>query len=297
MKMMTKGKNMSEIVQYKNSLNSLTMRTWTAAEMNFFFTILAKVKNHGEDIVRINTNEVKAITKFANRHTDNWANVILNAAEKCAKLTLLDTDPDDPDTLVVLNLFRKFKVNLRECTVEVQLDADNAYILNKLNADFTQFELEEYVMLKSTYSKQLYRVLKQWRTVGSLSLSAEKFRKLLSIPDGYLSGNIDQKVLKPCLKELSAIFKNLKIQKIHGRGRGKPIVEYKFTWIPEPRHNAIEGQFKSKRTGNYAKGRPKVEQRTDWVAKEKEWRAEGGNKNAMNISDEELREMLKGTLN
>lgn len=36
---------MNETVKYHNDLNSVSMRTWSADEMNMFFTIIAKIKN------------------------------------------------------------------------------------------------------------------------------------------------------------------------------------------------------------------------------------------------------------
>lgn len=38
------------------------------------------------------------------------------------------------------------------------------YILNKWNeGNWTQFMLDEFIHIKSTYSKTLFRLLKQWR--------------------------------------------------------------------------------------------------------------------------------------
>ena len=43
----------------------------------------------------------------------------------------------------------------------------------------------------------------------------------------------DKRVLKPIRQELTAIFKGLAIKKKYGKGRGKPVIGYQFTFKPE----------------------------------------------------------------
>ena len=83
--------------------------------------------------------------------------------------------------------------------------------------------------------------------------SIEDFRHLLSIPDSYKSGNIDQQILNPTLEQLggsdeNAIFKNLKLEKIKkkGRGRGGVLAGYKFEWETEERKQFTPKPTKSK---------------------------------------------------
>lgn len=52
------------------------------------------------------------------------------------------------------------------------------FFLNELTSNFTRFELEEFTNLESKYSKAMYRLLKQWRTVGKKEWSIEDFRYL-----------------------------------------------------------------------------------------------------------------------
>ena len=54
----------------------------------------------------------------------------------------------------------------------------------------------------------MYRLLKQWRTVGKKEWSIEDFRYLLDIPKSYQLIDIDRKVLNPIKNELS-LYKNL----------------------------------------------------------------------------------------
>ena len=123
-------------------------------------------------------------------------------------------------------LFRKFSVKLDEQIVTVRVSEEMEYILNKLNIDtgnWTQFEFFEFATLKSVYSKTVYRFLKQYRKTGFWKVSLEDFKSLLSIPESYQASNIDNRVLKPVMKELPSIFKGLKVHKIKSRRRGNQL--------------------------------------------------------------------------
>ncbi|TKK93024.1 replication initiation protein, partial [Enterococcus faecium] len=71
------------------------------------------------------------------------------------------------------------------------------------------------------------------RTKGFAYFSKEDFLELLDIPKSYKQPDIDKRVIKPIRQELTAIFKGLTIKKIYGKGRGKPVIGYQFTFIPE----------------------------------------------------------------
>ena len=84
--------------------------------------------------------------------------------------------------------------------------------MNEITKNFTVFELQEFSSLKSTYSKQMYRQLKQWKKKGEKEYSVAEFRELLSIPDSYKASHIDSRILKPIQKKLSKCFDNFKIK-------------------------------------------------------------------------------------
>ncbi len=78
-------------------------------------------------------------------------------------------------------------------------------------------------------------MLKGFRTTGYAFLSKEDFFELLDIPKSYWkkSGDIDRYVIKPIKEELTPLFRGLAIRKKYGKGRGKPVIGYSFTWKPE----------------------------------------------------------------
>jgi len=115
----------------------------------------------------------------------------------------------------------------------ISLNEDFRFLLNDFNKEWTRFELEEFVNLKSSYVKEFYRRMKQFRKTGFWRCSIDEFRYLMDIPENYKITNIDTRVLKPIMRELGEKY-NLKIEKKYGfsGGRGRSRVtgfEFKFS--------------------------------------------------------------------
>ena len=85
--------------------------------------------------------------------------------------------------------------------------------------------------LSSKYTKTIYRYLKQFRNTGLWKIKYKDFKEILGIPSSYQTCNIETRIIKPAIKQLTQEknlfdekripFKNLKIKKIKGRGRGR----------------------------------------------------------------------------
>ncbi|ELU3200567.1 replication initiation protein, partial [Campylobacter jejuni] len=140
------------------------------------------------------------------------------------------------------------------CFEEANIIADEVHItlqsrfydmiINK-KFGFTAFELAEFAELSGKYTKTLYRLLKQFRTTGKAYFEWEEFCRIMKIPENYRQIDIDQRILKPAIKELSkernlfdqirVPFKNLAYEKekTAGRGRGGKVSGISFTFKPE----------------------------------------------------------------
>ena len=141
------------------------------------------------------------------------------------------------NSIEYMPLFTRFKVewedDLSDMQAQVSVSPLFEYILNKLSANFTQYELQEFTSIRSTYAKTAYRLLKQWRTVGRKEFKIDEFKLLLDMPSSYKSSEIDRAVITPILKQLSPYFEDLKVKKIKSKKRGNPVLGYEFTWKKE----------------------------------------------------------------
>lgn len=227
------------VVKHHNDLNTVVMRKWTTEEMNFFFAIITKARENGTKTLFFSQEEVKELTRFRERdeHKERWEKTIESCARKVTQLNYVEKIDFK---IRAMTLFECFEVDLKKGTVEIKLSPNYEYILNRLNAAFTTFELDEFINIRSTYAKTMYRLLKQWRTVGVKEFSIEELRLLLDVPKSYQICHIDKSIIQPTLKELSAYFKNLKVKKVKSNKKGNPVLGYEFIWQAEEIKNIPE---------------------------------------------------------
>lgn len=252
----------SEVVKYHNDLNTVIMRKWTAEEMNFFFAIIAKVRNQGTSKLSFDTNEIKELVDFSQKDDKRWQEIMRNCAKKVTQLTYFE---DDGKRFEVMTLFSRFVVDYEKKIVEVEVSKNFDYVLNRLEVQFTKYELEEFTNIRSTYAKTAYRLLKQWRTIGRKEFSVDEFKTLMDTPKSYKSSHIDRLVLKPILNELPQYFIGLKVKKIKSNKRGTPVLGYEFTWKPETTGEWEEDKYKK---NDFYKPKNSISNVPDWVEKE-----------------------------
>ena len=241
----------NEIVKHHNDLNTVIMRKWTAEEMNFFFAIIAKVRDEGTRLMRFDTDELRNLAS-KDFHLERWSQTMKSVADKVVDLKYYERTEH---SYAVMYLFSYFRVDEKERIVDVEVSSKFEYVVNKLEAQFTQYELAEFTNIRSTYAKTAYRLFKQWRTKGKREFMIAEFRTLLDMPDYYKPSEIDRLVLKPILSQLSPYFQNLKVKKIKSNKRGNPVLGYEFTWNPETSESYVPNKFnkpkhKQKRQSN-----------------------------------------------
>lgn len=229
----------NEVVKHHNDLNTVIMRKWNAEEMNFFFAIITKVRDEGTRLMKFDTDELRNLAS-KDFHLDRWSQTMKSVADKVVDLKYYERTEH---SYAVMNLFSYFRVDEKECIVEVEVSSKFEYVINKLEAQFTQYELAEFTNIRSTYAKTAYRLLKQWRTVGRKEFKIDEFKTLLDMPNSYKSSEIDRAVVKPILKQLSPYFEGLKVKKIKSNKRGNPVLGYEFTWIPEMTESYVPNKF------------------------------------------------------
>ena len=253
---------MNEVIKYHNDLNTVIMRKWTAEEMNFFFAIIAKARNQGVKELHFNTDEIKKLVNFTQKDEKRWKEAMKSTARKVTQLTYFE---DDGKKFKVMPLFSLFEVDYEEKTVKVEVSKHFEYILNRLEVQFTQYELEEFTNIRSTYAKTMYRLLKQWRTVGKKEYGVNELRVFLDVPESYSNGEVTRRVLEPIQKELSNYFLNFKYKVIKSNKRGNPVLGYEFTWKPEKTGEWEEDKYKK---NDFYKPKKVESNVPDWVEKE-----------------------------
>lgn len=244
----------NEVVKYQNDLNTASIRSWTEKEMDVFFSVVAKIREKSAYNTTFSFEELRDITPFKKNITKKeFVDELVSVSKKLSTLNYLESS-EEGMIVKLFVLFQTFDINGIKETLTVGVHPQFEYVFNKIGMEFTQFELQEFIDVSSTYAKTAYRLLKQYRTTGWWKVTVEDFKMLLDVPKSYRSSNIDQKVLKPILEQLggaddSALFKNLKVikDKKRGRGRGGVLTGYTFTFDKETPGKWIEGKYDSKK--------------------------------------------------
>ncbi|MFS4985197.1 RepB family plasmid replication initiator protein [Staphylococcus aureus] len=231
-----------ETVVYKNEMNLVPLRRFTATEINLFFAMCNKLKEQDTNTLRLSFDELKKLSNYSpeTRNINRFANDLDNVYKKMLNLTIRYEDDDVIERFVLFNHYRTHK---REQYLEISTSSNLKHILNSITNNFTKFELKEMTRLKSTYSKNMFRLLKQYKHTGYLKIHIDDFKNRLDIPKSYRMTDINKNVFKPIIIELGSIFNNLTINKIKAK-KGRKIEWIEFTFDAEKRiHNKRQPQM------------------------------------------------------
>lgn len=230
---------MNEVVKYSNELHELKFNSMNEAQQNVFFTLLQQFRNTDSYTLELDFNKLFELAQIA--QGTNYRKEILNKLRQIQTITFMFqiNDLGDLQQDVIFPSMRTDTQN-RRLFVKVSKGFKDRYISSPLKG-WTRYELAEFVGLSGTYTKTIYRYLKQFRSSGRWRIRYDDFKELLGIPNSYRATNIDQQILKPALKELSAErnlfdqrrtpFEKLVVKK-HKKGREIEALE--FCFVPQP---------------------------------------------------------------
>ena len=241
-------KNKKEITQYKNQVNAIPMRKRTSEEMNIFFSILTHMKNEGTKNIHLDKFELAEIAQYTVSNNKRYYKTIKSLTDKLASLKYFEETSNSFKMMPLFTFFEaKWTDNLTNMDLEIEVNKRFEYILNGWNeGNWTRFMLDEFIGIDSTYSKTLFRLLKQWNTVGKREFNLDEFKRLLDIPKSYNVGKINNRIVKNAIRDLEPYFKDLNVKIIKANTQGTPVIGYKFTWQAEQTSNWIPDKFNNK---------------------------------------------------
>ncbi len=204
---------------YHNNTNKVNLGKLSEREANLLFAIFQKLKDQGNTLIRFEPQDLKQMIMVKSNLTNRQLLQILkNLLDNIsgANFWIIREHVENGEIYedhISYMLFKQFEIRIHKPTqtieyLDVQLNDSYQYLLNNLGmgGQYTSFKLLEFQRVRGKYAKTLYRLLKQYKSTGILSVEWTQFRELLDIPKDYKMENIDQKVLTPSLKELRKIY-------------------------------------------------------------------------------------------
>lgn len=224
----------NEIVRYSNQFNAQALRRFTALDLDLLMAIAARVRDKEIDEVTFTFEELRRLAHVKKNLTDK--ELAARIVEVNDRLLACRFRFQDDSRTVQFTLFSGFETDWKTRKLLVAVNPRFSFLLNDLTSQFTRFELAEFTALKSSYAKETYRRLKQFRQTGVWKVSLAEFRRLLDIPDSYRISHINSRVIKPIEDELKPLM-NLKVHRkfakvAAGRGRSQ-LVGFEFEFDPE----------------------------------------------------------------
>lgn len=237
-------------VRYNNDFNLLPMPELTAKEMDIFMLIVSKFQYQSREL-EIDGYEFFRALKEPKESYQRLFEVFESFADKILSFNIKYKTDKFAYAFVC---FESLKMDFSTNKIKIKAQEDFFNMILNFKLGYTYFELLEFSNLSGIYTKNLYRLLKQYRQTGWLEINFDEFKRIMQIPQNYKMGNIDQKVLEPAIKELTAErnlfdtkripFKDLSYTKIKGKGRGRGgnVIAIEFRFKPEKAQKELKSK-------------------------------------------------------
>lgn len=234
---------MNEIANVHNDLIDLPLRKFNASEIDILTAICYKCNEKQTNKVVLPLDEIKKLADYRNKNNE----MFLDDLKKTnSKLMALNFTIGTTREFTQFVLFPTFEVSDSKGTLTVQVHEKFAYLLNNLKNCYTSLELQESSSLKSSYSKGIYKKLREFRNSDNpfWKVKIDDFKEYLDVPKNYTQSDIDKRVLTPALNELSPYFEGLAVEKYSNKKkgqRGRPKIDgFIFSYKAEPKKERIK---------------------------------------------------------
>lgn len=214
-----------DLVVIHNDFNNVSLKALKEKELDILMSVCYKLRDEGTKEVKLSFAELKELSQYHNKNLERFVKDVEGVFNKFLKLRFRY---EDDKRIVNFVLFTRSEIQKDNKSVSIKVNEEYKYILNELTGNYTKFELNQFVKLNSQYSKNLFRLLKQFSSTGWREFLLSDFRDLLDIPEKYRISEIDKKVLnEKIITELSESFNNLKVIKLKN---GRSVHKIRFEW-------------------------------------------------------------------
>ena len=282
-------------VKYGNELNEVPFKRFKAVEMNLFFSIVSQMRDRDTQTIRFPFSNLKKISRYAHGDSKRFVQDLKNTYHKMLALTIYNQAEGDYDEWV---LFTHFHISSKKKFVDISVNPDPHMqtILNNISR-WTRFSLLQFNNLKSSYSKTIFRLCKQYRTTGILFLWSKQFKDQLGIPKSYQNRDIDRRVLNLAKLELRHIWPEFDYGKRKSKKRGHKVLGYYFVWNKEAKNNRdiVNPNYNNDFSSDWNK--KKTSRKSKKVYAKENPKKVGSGKKIHKISNSEVQKALKGLKN
>lgn len=247
-----------EIVKYDNKLNSISFSGTGITDnlVKLFYTIVAKARDNGTEIVTITFDEMRRLTADKAHYTDQEYKELVKKLYHV--LLSLRINYDEGENFGEHNIFIGYDSSLDDKKIKIKTTPAAQHLFNNIEYNFTRFELNEFVNLPGgIYAKQLYRLLKQYRHLGECSMLIKDIRKYMDVPETYKTKDLTRRVIAPACTTLINNVPEFITLRFEYSYSGRKAIRVRFHWTPEKRYKDQQLEKEMKKRGYEYDGQKK----------------------------------------
>lgn len=241
-----KMEDKKDIVKYRNEFNLTNINVMDKIEMDILFTICSKITKNKSMETELDFDELeeKAFLTTRDYSTSKSLRKLKSLADKITNIKFVI---DKKTSFDMMTLFNRFTANEEDKKITVSLNPCFAHYLFDIpeKIGFSKFELEQFIFLKSKYSKTIFRFFLENYT-GKWVIDFQKFKEILDFPTSYSNGRILE-YTKKLLPELenTGYFSNIEMDYTTRNRQGRPIKDVIFSYkINKEKALEVQGQQK-----------------------------------------------------
>lgn len=202
-----------------NKMQNFGLVGLSAIEQNLWWALASQIKDKGTSTITLSREEIYTVSNYSasNRSIERFRKDMRSMGRKIVSLNtgFTEIDQNTGETAdVMFSIFPVYKVYDEKIVVKVSEYFEPWF--NNLNKNFTLIDFSIVVRLRSKYSKELYRLLMQYRNSpngsdkfpGHWIIKYDKFRELFGVPKRYNLYDLKNKILYPAMEELTKKNKN-----------------------------------------------------------------------------------------
>lgn len=226
----------NEVIKFDNEINKINFKKFNQSDLDTFMKICMEVCEKGTDIVELPFSEIRDSIRYVGKK-GQFIQTLLYFCQKISGIQIRDTDGE----FAVISLFTKLKPIKSREVLQIKVNRENAHYFNDLNKAFTAVGFKEFISMDSKYSKNLYRLLMQWRTKGHCPtehkdqyFTIDEIMFYLDTPD-YEPRYIKRDILEPAIAEVNekGTLGSIVLNVHKAKKRGAPVVGYSFSFDPQ----------------------------------------------------------------
>ena len=223
---------MSNIAMQSNAITK-SRRSFTAIEKNIIYMLLGSLVEK-KRFYYLSVKEMMQKTKVKNAYSD-YKEACDSLVGKVIKMKPEDTINGNALTVSICSSAEYME---GQGLIELEISDKLSPYLFDLKNNFTAFQIDMGLSMKSYYAKELYEMLSQYKTTSFFTITVEELKHRLSIESKYSRFvDFERRVIAPAVNEINK-YSDIKTKCIP-RKRGRSVYSLDFTIKYEARQTSI----------------------------------------------------------